>query len=303
MEKRELTLPLMETFNIESSHVGDEFEINVALPASYGLSDQSYPLVYLTDANFIFAMAAQIAGFARIDLIEGPLPELILVGIGYPVGADLMKVMFDLRNRDLSPAGSVPEDFVETFSQQAKTLGYDKPIPFGGADKFLAFIEEELNPVIRENYKVKGDKAGLFGSSFGGLFSFFAFLSRSKVFDRFFIGSIGLSDVDEDKKEEGLLKQLEEYLKKGPEWPTQLFLHMGGAEEDNDYYGRLFINYHRIIALLYRHKHPDLKFTHKIYDGESHVSALPTAFHRAFRELYGVDEAFYRLAMQAVAEA
>ena len=36
--------------------------------------------------------------------------------------------------------------------------------------------------------------------------------------------------------------------------------------------------------------------------GESHVSALPTALHRAFRVLYGVDEAFYRLAMEAVAE-
>lgn len=300
MDKREFTIPLMKTFNLESSHVGDEFEINVAVPATYGLSDQSYSLVYLTDANFYFAMAAQVAAFARFDLIEGPLPELILVGIGYPVGADLMRVMFDLRNRDLSPAGSVPEDFVITFTQQARTLGFNKPIPFGGADKFLAFIEKELDPVIRENYRVKGDKAGLFGSSFGGLFSLYAFLSRSNLFDRFFIGSIGLSDVDEDKKEDGLLKQLEEYLKKGPAWPTQLFLHMGGAEEDNDYYSRLFINYHRIIALLNRHKHPDLKFTHKIYAGESHVSALPTALHRAFRVLYGVDEAFFRMAMEAV---
>ena len=42
----------------------------------------------------------------------------------------------------------------------------------GGADKFLAFLEKELDPLIRSRYNAKPGPAGILGDSFGGTFTF-----------------------------------------------------------------------------------------------------------------------------------
>lgn len=62
----------------------DDFLIGVSLPASYGTGDPSYQLVYVLDANISFGMTVEIARLHQMDLIRPGVPEMVLVGIGYP---------------------------------------------------------------------------------------------------------------------------------------------------------------------------------------------------------------------------
>jgi len=57
-----------------------EHEIQVALPASYGEGQRSYPVLWVTDAHLNFDTAVKIVREAdRADV-----PEMIVVGIGVP---------------------------------------------------------------------------------------------------------------------------------------------------------------------------------------------------------------------------
>lgn len=60
------------------------------------------------------------------------------------------------------------------------------------AEKILAFLTEKLHPLIAERYRVTTDSTGLFGYSYGGLFTTYAALSQSPVFNRIGAGSPGI---------------------------------------------------------------------------------------------------------------
>jgi hypothetical protein len=54
----------------------------------------------------------------------------------------------------------------------------------GGADKFLAFLKNELVPYINKSYPANGNNM-LYGHSFGGLFSVYAFLTEPQLFNAY----------------------------------------------------------------------------------------------------------------------
>ena len=65
-----------------------------------------------------------------------------------------------MRTRDFTP--TYDERFVRWFPEQ--TL-------MGGADNFLAFIRDELQPWVQSHYRVDADDSMFFGHSLGGLFA------------------------------------------------------------------------------------------------------------------------------------
>ena len=70
-----------EQFELRSDKIGEDFLIQVGLPASYGSADKRYPVVYLLDGNTSFGAATDIARRLVHDLIEPGIPEVIVVGI------------------------------------------------------------------------------------------------------------------------------------------------------------------------------------------------------------------------------
>ena len=94
-----------EQFELRSDKIGEDFLIQVGLPASYGSADKRYPVVYLLDGNTSFGAATDIARRLVHDLIEPGIPEVIVVGIGYVKAEQMM----GLRTRDLTPKGSCPK--------------------------------------------------------------------------------------------------------------------------------------------------------------------------------------------------
>jgi hypothetical protein len=83
------------------------------------------------------------------------MPPTIIVGV---LNVD--------RDRDLTP----------THVAENKTSG--------GADKFLAFLKNELIPYINRTYPSNGDNT-IFGHSFGGLFVMYALLNEPQVFSSY----------------------------------------------------------------------------------------------------------------------
>jgi predicted alpha/beta superfamily hydrolase len=91
-------------FTLYAPAVKDSFFISVQLPDAYNKdSAKSFPVVYMTDANFHFSMLA-----ATLKEYEqgGLLPPLILVGIGYRS----FQLMDSLRVRDYLYPAALPSD-------------------------------------------------------------------------------------------------------------------------------------------------------------------------------------------------
>jgi predicted alpha/beta superfamily hydrolase len=109
--------------------------------------NQSYPVVYLLDANVYFEI---VAGSMKENKTKS-----ILVGIGY---SDFLR-MDSLRNRDYTFPEAPPGD---SF-----------PVS-GNALNFLAFITNELFPYIDKNYRSDTLNRTLMGHSLGGYFTLFA---------------------------------------------------------------------------------------------------------------------------------
>ena len=142
------------THRIQSVHVdGMEYLINVHLPLTYGMNEDSYPVIYYTDA---FVCTEIATGTKNILELSGRIANTTLVGISHE--GDFMRFVSD-RSRDLIPT-HVPQD---------KIMVYPEATPgSGGADHFLAFIEHELFPLVEQEYRVDTSDRGLIGSSYGG---------------------------------------------------------------------------------------------------------------------------------------
>jgi len=136
--------------SIVSAILNQKRFIQVVLPSNYkpGSTDK-YDVIYVTDGDDNTKTVADIQQFiAR----EGFMPQVIIVGV---LNID--------RNKDLTPTHE------EGFGTS------------GGADKFLAFLKNELIPYINKTYPSDGDNI-LFGHSFGGLFVTYALLNDPQIF-------------------------------------------------------------------------------------------------------------------------
>ncbi|MBA2563018.1 MAG: alpha/beta hydrolase [Chitinophagaceae bacterium] len=143
------------TIRLYSKTVADSFSIFVNLPNDYNPQHkEKYPVVYLLDANLYFDIIATI--FNKYSGV-GLAPAVILVGIGYKD----FPTMDSLRNKDDTYPAAIPE--------------YEMSVS-GGADKFLAFINNELISHVDKEYQTDTLKRILMGHSLGGYFTVYALL-------------------------------------------------------------------------------------------------------------------------------
>ena len=261
-----------EAFVMSSTNVGDDYLIAVSLPASYGTGEQSYRLVYVLDANISFGMTAEIARLFQVDLIRPGVPEMVLVGIGYPDPARAGT----LRARDLTPEGSLSDEFDQLLRSAPVFDG------LGGAAAFLRFIEDELHPRIVTDYRVDTEGVGFLGDSFGGLFTAYAFQQRSPVFDRYWMGSPGLLPANE------LLEGLPAAIEQGFERDTRVFITLGELEETGavDIYNDLAVGTRRLIEIFEANPADNLTATWKVYPDATHITTVPPALTDAFTALF-----------------
>jgi predicted alpha/beta superfamily hydrolase len=111
------------------------------------------------------------------------VPEMVIVGIGYPVN-DFRQAL-GLRTRDLTPTKD--DAWIEELLKL--TQGDFTNDGSGSADNFLKFIREELKPFIKANYRIDAEDSSISGHSFGGLFGLYALLHAPNTFKRYIISS------------------------------------------------------------------------------------------------------------------
>ena len=135
-------------------------------------------------------------------------------------------------------------------------------------------IAEELHPVRARELSRARPPAGLFGNSYGGLFSSYALFSRCPLFDRYIIGSPG------NVFPEDFVLDLEQRCwDAGPTLNASAYLTCGSLERTSYSEGVRYIAiaYDKLCARLAGRDYEGFTLTSREYEGESHVSVgLPT---------------------------
>lgn len=242
----------VEQKTISSDTLGEQRQYLVHLPESYNHTPkQRYPVIYVLDGSSQDVhTAASAALMARI----GVTPEVIVVGIQNISGKG--------RQRDYTPPG-MRQDLD------------DKGSPEGRADKFLAFVRDELVPEIDSSYRISPTRI-LAGNSRGGLFVVYALTEDPSLFNAYFANSPALWRDDGE-----MVIRLDRFLQKNPSLKNNLFLSLGSDEND-----KMKDAFRRAVDALRIHAPPALRWRSQLTLGAGHGSnaelATPVALRWTF---------------------
>ncbi len=153
---------------ITSVLLSEKRVLNIYLPEGYSTDTAHYPVIYLLDGgvdeDFIHTVGlVQFNTFPWVNRI----PRSIVVGIA---NTD--------RKRDMAFPTTVKSD-------------KEKYPTTGGSDKFIAFLEKELQPYIQKQYRAGGAKM-LIGQSLAGLLATEVLFKKPYLFDKYVIISPSL---------------------------------------------------------------------------------------------------------------
>ncbi len=153
----------------QSTELAEKRILNIYLPEGYNKDDTAkYPVIYLLDGSadedFIHIVGlVQFNNFSWINRV----PKSIVVGIA---NVD--------RRRDFTYPTTIEED-----KKNYPTAGH--------SDKFIAFIENELQPFVENKYNTNTSKT-IIGQSLGGLLATEILLKKPTLFDKYIIISPSL---------------------------------------------------------------------------------------------------------------
>lgn len=185
--------PVVQTrsasFELVSRHTGQRYRILLGLPFAPA-PKAGYPVLWALDGHASFpAMEAfrprqpraqSSAADAWRERAAGEVHDGLIVAVGYASGEP-----FDLDARAL--------DY--TPSPQAPTGDLLSP-RHGGAEAFLAFLSEELRPLLAQHFRMDPQRHTLFGFSYGGLFTLHTLSTRPQHFQRYWAASPSLWFAD-----------------------------------------------------------------------------------------------------------
>lgn len=188
----------ISTFIIEAPELQTKKKIWLYLPEGYETSTEKYPVMYMHDAQNLFDKKTSFAGEWEVDeTLDSLKGQVIVVGIEHG---------------------------------NEKRLDELTPFPnekYGGGkgDAYLDFIVKTLKPHIDKTYrtKTKAKHTCIFGSSLGGLISFYAVLKYPKVFGKagVFSPSFWFSD------------EIYSYMEKSDKVKAKIYFLCGDKESDD----------------------------------------------------------------------
>ncbi|GGH59584.1 esterase [Filimonas zeae] len=171
----QVTIPETQPLNIGvidqlySKELGEKRVLNIYLPEGYNTQDSVvYPVTYLLDGS-VDEDFIHVAGLYQFNSFEwiNRAPKSIVVGIA----------TVD-RRRDYTLPTTVSDD-----KKKYPTSGH--------SDKFIAFIEKDLQPFIEKKYKA-GKTRTIIGQSLGGLLATEILLKKPTLFNKYIIISPSL---------------------------------------------------------------------------------------------------------------
>jgi hypothetical protein len=256
---------------LKSTLLGKEYRIQVALPTGYAESKETYPVLYVLDADMYFGTIAEttrnLAAGRKIFSIE--VPNMIVVGVGYPLETARTCYTWDMekpseywcaRAKDL------------TSTEDAMMEGW----PSGGASDFMAFIRNDLKPLINSNYRANPEDSTIYGHSLGGLFALYVLFHRPDTFNRYIVLSPSLFcgkkvTLDYERR----------YANGHAELPARLFLSVGSLERPID-----LQNLQEFVQILQKRNYKGLEWASYICEGENHITVWEAVIPRAILSVF-----------------
>jgi len=235
----------IEENTIDSQILGESRELIVYLPAGYEDSKQKFPVLYVTDGDIQGSHTAGTLDFlSKFDLA----PSMIVIGI-------------------VNPRNKRNEELTLTVKNKAQL---DR---LTGADRFLAFIEEEVIPLVKSRYRTL-DYQALSGTSHGGQFAVNALIKRPNLFN----GVIAISPSLYWNNNQ-LLDLMEEALKKRT-LNGRLFISIANEEPT------MTEPFQKLVELTQKYPSTNLNITIKTFSDETHDSTTLLGQYHGIKHLF-----------------
>ncbi len=199
-------LPFKQSFLPQVLLISDKFEIPqlnktrkiwALLPHDYDKSSESYPVMYLQDAQNLFNENAKYGNW-EIDkklavMSEYKIGKIIVIAVEH-----------------------AEKDRIKEYNVGKTVLGK------GQGKKYIQFLTETLKPFVDSNFRTKKERefTGIGGSSMGGLVSIFSGLLYPEVYGKLMIFSPSLWVVPTLKMDSDSVNSND----------TKIYLYAGGNE-------------------------------------------------------------------------
>jgi predicted alpha/beta superfamily hydrolase len=247
-QRLDSTVAIGQGARIWSDALQEERRVLIHLPASYGRSGMSYPVLYLLDAETQFHHSTGIVQFLGSG--NGRMPEMIVVA-----------VTNTNRSRDLTPPTLDPEILEENST-------------VGGADTFLRFLADELAPWVNERYRTQPYRI-LVGHSLGGLFAVHTLMTRPDAFQAYIAVSPSLWW---DK--ERTVERAKTELAKLPPGGRFIYLTWGDHEKS------ISSTTQRLVDWLKASPPANLQWAHRYYPGDDHGTTPHRSLYDGLEALF-----------------
>ena len=214
----------VSSFEVFSPELNVQKKIWVYLPKDYATSNKKYPVIYMHDAQNLFDKKTSFVGEWEVDeTLNAMDANLIVIGIEHGN---------EKRLDELTP-----------FKNE-KYGG-------GNGDNYLNFIIKTLKPKIDSLYRTKANakNTAIFGSSLGGLLSFYAVIKHPEVFGKAVVFSPSFWFSEE----------IYTLMKNAEKTKAQIFFLAGDKESET-----MVADLKKMVTLLDRNRCECLKFNKSV---------------------------------------
>lgn len=240
-----------EVLTFRSQVLGQERVLNVRLPDGYADSTLAYPVIYVLDGGADEDFP-HIAGLVQFLGMYGLIPPSIVVGIAN-----------NGRSRYHDFTGPTQSDSDKVW------------VPaYGGSAAFIRYLAEEVEPLVKSQYRTSGH-CTLIGQSLGGLLGTELLFTRPDLFDVYILVSPSLW-----WNNGGLAAQAGTWLKANGNSPRRIFV--ASAPDD----AMMQPQIDQVAAAFKAQARAPLEYSYEFFPGESHLTILHRAVYRAFEVLY-----------------
>ncbi|MFD2705908.1 alpha/beta hydrolase [Salibacterium lacus] len=254
----------MEEWLIERAEgAASSYKLYIYSPSEPAPSE-GYPVLYVLDGNAFFQTVSDAVRMqSRRPEVTG-VHASVVVGIGYPG-----EILFHRERRfyDYTPSA-------DTAELPPMPSGSSWP-ENGGAERFLLFLRETIQPFIREHCVINPEHQTIFGHSLGGLFALYTLFNKPGTFQGYIATSpsIWWNQQAVLQGESPFLNGLGDY-----DVSIRLFLSAGSLEK-----AHMITDAKALSSRLKPYNTPGFQTQYIEGHEENHMSIVPTILSRALR--------------------
>lgn len=229
---------------------GQEYELQIMLPAGYSTSTEKYPVVYLMDSQWDFALLSALYGEQYYD---GFIPKMIIVGVTWG-------------GSNPNPDSLRARDYTPTKEQRLPQSG--------GAEKFLSVLQKEVFPLVEATYKADAKDRTLVGCSLGGLFTMYALFTQPNLFQRYVAASPAFMWDNEV-----LYQYSKTYFQNKNNPSAKLFMCVGGVE-------RSVLGFKKLTDYLATQQSKNLQVQSRVLENTGHSGTKGEGYARGLQFVF-----------------